>query len=117
MSEKSLIPTHDADRYVLVIHGGAGIITREKSSPEQQATLRAALRDALLAGYDVLQAGGEAMDAAVQAVTVMEGSTLSLLPEHSPTPTSPADCPLFNAGKGAVFTTEGKVCSHIIMPY
>ncbi|KAF9451273.1 asparaginase [Macrolepiota fuliginosa MF-IS2] len=76
--------------YVLVIHGGAGTITREGSSPKQRADYRKALRDALEAGYNVLRDGGEALDAVVAAVTVME------------------DCPLFNAGKGAVFNVAGK---------
>jgi beta-aspartyl-peptidase (threonine type) len=58
---------------VLVIHGGAGTITRQGSTLEQQAHYKASLRTALLAGFDVLQVGGEAMDAAVAAVAVMEG--------------------------------------------
>ena len=58
---------------VLVIHGGAGAITREGSTPERREMYKEALRKALLRGYRVLQAGGEAMDAAVAAVTVMEG--------------------------------------------
>ncbi|KAM6502378.1 asparaginase [Amanita muscaria] len=77
-------------RYVLVVHGGAGTILRERSTPEQQEAYRKALDKALIAGYEVLRANGEAMDAAVAAVRVME------------------DCPLFNAGKGAVFNIEGK---------
>jgi beta-aspartyl-peptidase (threonine type) len=60
--------------YVLVIHGGAlATMTREDSTPEQHATYRAALSQALRTGYDVLKSGGEAMDAAVAAVSVMEG--------------------------------------------
>ncbi|THH29856.1 hypothetical protein EUX98_g4329 [Antrodiella citrinella] len=77
-------------RYVLVIHGGAGTMSRNKSTPEQRADYKAALGKALRAGYAVLQEGGEAMDAAVAAVSVME------------------DCPLFNSGKGAVFNLSGK---------
>ena len=60
-------------KHVLVIHGGAGTILREKSSPEQQARYHAGLRAALLAGNAVLSSGGEAMDAVVAAVSVMEG--------------------------------------------
>ena len=57
---------------VLVIHGGAGTFTREQSTPEKRELYRNALREALLRGHEVLQAGGEAMDAAVAAVTTME---------------------------------------------
>jgi hypothetical protein len=60
-------------RHVLVIHGGAGTILREKSSPEQQALYRAGLRAALQAGNAILSTGGEAIDAVVAAVSVMEG--------------------------------------------
>ena len=60
-------------KHVLVIHGGAGTILREKSSPEQLARYHAGLRAALLAGNAVLSSGGEAMDAVVAAVSVMEG--------------------------------------------
>ncbi|KAH7888460.1 asparaginase [Phlebopus sp. FC_14] len=78
------------DNYVLVIHGGAGTMDRQGSTPEKRALYRAALARSLKAGYEVLKNGGEAMDAAVAAVTVME------------------DCPLFNSGRGAVFNVAGK---------
>jgi hypothetical protein len=58
--------------YVLVIHGGAGTMIRESSTPEQRRRYKTALANALQAGYQVLQQGGEAMDAAVAAVTSME---------------------------------------------
>jgi hypothetical protein len=60
-------------KHVLVIHGGAGAILRERSSPEQQERYRAGLRAALQAGNAILSSGGEAMDAVVAAVSVMEG--------------------------------------------
>ncbi|KAG8768242.1 hypothetical protein FRC20_007680, partial [Serendipita sp. 405] len=75
---------------VLVIHGGAGIFDKSKSTPEQRGMYKSALRAALLAGHKILSAGGSAMDAAVAAVTCME------------------DCPLFNCAKGAVFNVAGK---------
>jgi beta-aspartyl-peptidase (threonine type) len=59
--------------YVLAIHGGAGTMSKEGSTPEQQAQNKNALRAALEAGYKILLDGGEAMDAAVAAVTVLEG--------------------------------------------
>lgn len=61
-------------RYVLVIHGGAGTMSKVGASPEQRAKYKAALRKALKAGYAVLKDGGEAMDAAVAAVSSMEGA-------------------------------------------
>jgi L-asparaginase / beta-aspartyl-peptidase len=75
---------------VFAIHGGAGGITRESVPPELEQQYRAALRRALEAGYAVIQRGGEATDAVKAAVVTME------------------DDALFNAGKGAVFTTDGK---------
>jgi beta-aspartyl-peptidase (threonine type) len=72
----------------LVIHGGAGVILREKMTPENEAAYEAALHDALEAGAVVLRDGGDAIDAVEAAVLVME------------------DNPLFNAGYGAVFTAD-----------
>lgn len=77
-------------RYVLVIHGGAGTILKENITPQQEAAFRAALTDALLAGYSAIKAGKNSLDAVEAAIVLME------------------DNPLFNAGKGAVFTHEGK---------
>jgi beta-aspartyl-peptidase (threonine type) len=74
----------------LAIHGGAGVIERSDLSPEQDAAYRAALSRALQAGSDILSSGGSALDAVQAAVEVME------------------DDPLFNAGRGAVFTAEGR---------
>jgi beta-aspartyl-peptidase (threonine type) len=74
----------------LVIHGGAGTIKRENMTPEKEAAYHAALTQALDSGYAVLQRGGKSIEAVIAAIKVME------------------DSPLFNAGKGAVFTNEGK---------
>lgn len=73
----------------LVIHGGAGVILRADMSPGQESEYRAALKAALDAGYAVLEAGGTALDAVTTAVVLLE------------------DCPLFNAGRGAVLNAEG----------
>lgn len=78
-------------RYVLAIHGGAGTIVRSDLTPEMEEAYRAALRASLEAGYQVLSEGGASLDAVVAALGLMEES------------------PLFNAGKGAVFTSEGTV--------
>jgi beta-aspartyl-peptidase (threonine type) len=79
-----------APRWGIVIHGGAGNIDPDMLGPERQAEYRAALEEALRAGHGVLAAGGGSVDAVAAAITIME------------------DSPLFNAGKGAVFTHDGK---------
>ncbi|KAI0276600.1 asparaginase [Russula aff. rugulosa BPL654] len=84
-------------KHVLVIHGGAGTILRSRSSPEQQARYHAALRAALQAGNAILSTGGEAIDAVVAAVSVMEGKRYQCKYYN----------PIFNAGKGAVFNSAG----------
>jgi L-asparaginase / beta-aspartyl-peptidase len=73
----------------IVIHGGAGTILRENMSPEREEAYHASLRAALEAGYEILEAGGTAVDAVIAAVMIME------------------DDSVFNAGRGAVFTAEG----------
>ena len=62
----------------LVIHGGAGTMNKSRATPEIRSMYKAALSHALLAGYAVLSAGGEAMDAAVAAVSSMEGARPAL---------------------------------------
>lgn len=74
---------------VLVIHGGAGVV-RDNMTPEIETDVRAALTRALLAGHVELRKGKPALDAVTAAIVVLE------------------DDPNFNAGKGAVFTHEGK---------
>lgn len=83
-------PQNGKENYVLVIHGGAGTILKKNMTPEKEKAYQSALQQALEAGYAILSKGGSAVDAVETAVRVME------------------DCPLFNAGKGAVFTHEGK---------
>ncbi len=75
--------------YSLAIHGGAGTILKSKMTPEREDAYLAGLRTALEAGEAVLRDGGSAMDAVTEAVCALE------------------DEPLFNAGRGAVYTTEG----------
>ena len=74
----------------LVVHGGAGIIERSRITPEQDRDIRAGLDRALSAGQAVLAGGGTAIDAVEAAVRTLE------------------DDPNFNAGRGAVFTYEGR---------
>lgn len=65
--------TSGSAKYKLVIHGGAGTISKANTTPEKYAAYKQALAQALRAGHAVLQEGGEAMDAAVAAVSAMEG--------------------------------------------
>ena len=73
----------------IVVHGGAGTIKKADMTPEQEAGYKSKLEEALRAGHEVLQRGDSSLDAVVAAITVLE------------------DSPLFNAGKGAVFTHNG----------
>ncbi|MFT6856402.1 MAG: beta-aspartyl-peptidase (threonine type) [Cyclobacteriaceae bacterium] len=73
----------------LAIHGGAGTILKTQMTPEKEQAYKAALQEALDVGYNMLEKGLTAVDAVESAVSLLE------------------DCPLFNAGKGSVFTSEG----------
>ncbi len=77
-------------KYVMVIHGGAGTIEKQFMTPEKEKSYTEALTEALQNGYNLLKEGKSSMDAVQAAINVMENS------------------PLFNAGKGAVFTHDGK---------
>ncbi|WP_104654935.1 isoaspartyl peptidase/L-asparaginase family protein [Ralstonia insidiosa] len=74
---------------ILAIHGGAGTITRTAMSADKEAAYERALNDILAAGQRILVDGGSALDAVTEAVRLLE------------------ECPLFNAGKGAVLTSAG----------
>ena len=74
----------------LVIHGGAGTIRKSDLSSEMEAKYREKVQEALDGGYEILSNGGTALDAVETSIRIME------------------DSELFNAGKGAVFTAEGK---------
>src|SRR3954467_2277404 len=76
-------------KVALVIHGGAGTIDRSEMTPDAEKQYRAALETALKAGYGILQRGGSSLDAVEAVVRTLEDDS------H------------FNAGKGAVFTSEG----------
>ncbi|MFQ5629172.1 MAG: isoaspartyl peptidase/L-asparaginase family protein [bacterium] len=73
----------------MVIHGGAGTILKKNMTPELEAAYQAKLEEALATGHEILKNGGASMDAVQAAINIME------------------DSPLFNAGKGAVFTHDG----------
>ncbi len=82
--------THAQEKYVLVIHGGAGAMTKEMMTPQMEKKYREKLTEALQEGYKQLKNGKSSVDAVEAAIIVMENS------------------PLFNAGKGAVLTHDGK---------
>ncbi len=79
---------HAAD-IVLAVHGGAGAIPRAELTAEKESAIRAELEAALRAGAKVLAGGGSSLDAVTRAVVMLE------------------DSPHFNAGKGAVFNSDG----------
>lgn len=72
--------------FAIIIHGGAGTILKKNMTPEKEAAYKAKLEEAIRVGYEVLKNGGTSLDAVTKTINVME------------------DSPLFNAGKGAVFT-------------
>ena len=87
-------------------------MSKEQSTPERRAKYKAALRKALKAGHAVLEGGGEAMDAAVAAVSVMEGKFPCGHRSPGLADLRTEDCPLFNSARGAVFNVAGKVRVH-----
>lgn len=85
----SLSRSHSEPRIRFAIHGGAGTILKSQMTASREKAYRDALTTALMSGYDVLRKGGPSLDAVETAIRFME------------------DSPLFNAGKGAVFTNAG----------
>ncbi|MEZ4881822.1 MAG: isoaspartyl peptidase/L-asparaginase [Flavobacteriaceae bacterium] len=78
-----------AENFGIVIHGGAGTILKENMSDSLETAYKAKLKEAISVGYEILKNGGTSLEAVKNTINVME------------------DSPLFNAGKGAVFTHEG----------
>lgn len=78
------------ENFGIVIHGGAGTILKENMSDSLEAAYKDKLKEAISAGYEILKNGGSSLDAVTHTINVME------------------DSPLFNSGKGAVFTHEGR---------
>lgn len=82
-------PIEKAENFGIVIHGGAGTILKENLSDSLEAAYKAKLKEAITAGHEILKNGGTSLDAVTHTINIMENS------------------PLFNAGKGAVFTHDG----------
>jgi beta-aspartyl-peptidase (threonine type) len=83
--------TFGQKKYAIVIHGGAGVMSKEKMTIDKQSEYKSKLNEALELGNKMLNEGAEAVDVVVKVINILE------------------DSPLFNAGKGAVFTYEEKV--------
>jgi beta-aspartyl-peptidase (threonine type) len=83
-------PTAATHKWSIVVHGGAGVIERKSMPPETEAEYRAAMKTAIETGAAVLAKGGTSLDAVQATIEYLE------------------DNPLFNAGKGAVFTADGR---------
>ncbi len=75
--------------FSLAIHGGAGTLLKGQMTPEKETAYTSGLQSAIDTGYEILAKGGSALDAVTKAVIVLENN------------------PLFNAGKGSVFTAKG----------
>ena len=85
-----LVTQASVGKWAIVLHGGAGVIERSSMTPERDAAYRASLDRAIHAAANILDSNGSAVDAVEAGLKVLE------------------DDPLFNAGKGAVFTADGK---------
>jgi beta-aspartyl-peptidase (threonine type) len=90
LHQQAVAQSNQSDHpFKLLIHGGAGTILRGNLTPELEKEYTAKLTEAVMAGYRVLEQNGASIDAVEAAMRILE------------------DSPLFNAGKGAVFTHEG----------
>ena len=85
----SMMSAADGTRIAIALHGGAGTIERSAMSEELEATYRAFLNDAITVGYEQLREGRSGLDVVVHVIQLME------------------DSPMFNAGRGAVYTWDG----------
>lgn len=90
MTTQTNMAKADTSPIRLVIHGGAGTITRRKLTADLEQAYKQVLSQSLAAGHAVLETGGSSIDAVIAAIVAME------------------DSPLFNAGKGSVFSNNGR---------
>lgn len=80
----------EEDTFAIVIHGGAGTILKENISDSMELAYKTVLENSVQKGYSILKNGGSSLDAVEASIKILE------------------DSPLFNAGKGAVFTNDGR---------
>lgn len=88
--EKEIVQEKKSD-FAIAIHGGAGVMPKGTYTPEEETAYREILKKAIQTGYDMLARGDSGADVIVAVINIME------------------DSPLFNSGKGAVFTYNGKI--------
>ncbi len=86
VEDNKAVASPEKAEFAIIIHGGAGTILKKNMTDEMEAAYKATLEEAIRVGYDILKKGGSSLDAVTKTINVME------------------DSPLFNAGKGAVFT-------------
>ena len=86
-SEENVLPKKIND-FAIIIHGGAGTILKKNMTPEKETAYKDKLTEAIKTGYSILKKGGTSIDAVEKTINILENS------------------PLFNAGKGAVFTHD-----------
>lgn len=89
-NETETFQNEEKAEFAIIIHGGAGTILKKNMTDEKEAAYKAKLEEAIRTGYEILKNGGTSLDAVTKTINVME------------------DSELFNAGKGAVFTHDGK---------
>src|SRR5690606_31368274 len=82
--------SNQIEKFGIVIHGGAGTILKENMNDSLENAYKEKLKEAISTGYEILKNGGTSLEAVTHTINIME------------------DSPLFNAGKGAVFTHEGR---------
>jgi len=88
-AEEKSTKNDSVQNFGIVIHGGAGTILKENMSDSLEQAYKDKLEEAIRKGHEILASGGTAMEAVQRTINIME------------------DSPLFNSGKGAVFTNEG----------
>ena len=86
--EADILSNKKVNDFAIIIHGGAGTILKKNMTPEKELAYQEKLSEAIKVGYTILKSGGTSQQAVMKTIQVMEES------------------PLFNAGKGAVFTHE-----------
>ncbi|GGD15745.1 isoaspartyl peptidase/L-asparaginase family protein [Hyunsoonleella pacifica] len=92
-NQEPIVNTSNKAAFSIVIHGGAGYIRKDNISKEKEEEYRLKLEEAIRVGYNILKDGGSSIDAVQKTINILE------------------DSPLFNSGKGGVFTNEG-TCEH-----